>query len=178
MHSSTIVLESDAVGSVESDNLCNEHSGEIKTAKLTLLVVEDNASMLSFIARQLSNEYEVLTASNGEKALCILDEHFVNLVISDVVMPVMDGFELCKTIKADLNYSHIPVILLTAKTNMSSKLEGLEMGADAYIEKPFSTEYLLAVIANLINNREKLRQSFAKSPPSRHCRAPAARPAG
>lgn len=164
MHSSTIVLESDAVGSVESDSLCNEHSGEIKTAKLTLLVVEDNASMLSFIARQLSNEYEVLTASNGEKALCILDEHFVNLVISDVVMPVMDGFELCKTIKADLNYSHIPVILLTAKTNMSSKLEGLEMGADAYIEKPFSTEYLLAVIANLINNREKLRQSFAKSP--------------
>ena len=90
--------------------------------------------------------------------------HFVNLVISDVMMPVMDGFELCKTIKADLNYSHIPVILLTAKTDMQSKIEGLELGADSYIEKPFSPEYLAAVAANLINSREKLRQAFAKSP--------------
>ena len=64
----------------------------------------------------------------------------MNLVVSDVVMPVMDGFELCKRIKSDLNYSHIPVILLTAKTNIQSKIEGMELGADAYLEKPFSVE--------------------------------------
>ena len=79
-------------------------------------------------------------------------------------MPVMDGFELCKTIKSDLNYSHIPVILLTAKTNIQSKIEGMELGADAYIEKPFSVEYLQACASNLIQNREKLRRTFAQSP--------------
>jgi len=77
---------------------------------------------------------------------------------------VMDGFELCKTIKSDLNYSHIPVILLTAKTNIQSKIEGMELGADAYIEKPFSVEYLQACASNLIQNREKLRRTFAQSP--------------
>ena len=76
----------------------------------------------------------------------------------------MDGFELCKTIKSKLDYSHIPIILLTAKTNIQSKIEGLELGADAYIEKPFSVEYLHACISSLIANREKLRQAFAKSP--------------
>lgn len=93
-----------------------------------------------------------------------LDRNFVNLVVSDVVMPLMDGFELCKTIKSNVGYSHIPVILLTAKTNIQSKIEGMELGADSYIEKPFSPEYLLAVVSNLINNREKLRRDFAKSP--------------
>lgn len=119
--------------------------------------------MLSFVSRQLSHEYIVLTAVNGEEALRILDENFVNLIVSDVVMPLMDGFELCKTVKSKLDYSHIPIILLTAKTNIQSKV-GLELGADAYIEKPFSPEYLLAAIASLIKNRETLRQTFAKSP--------------
>ena len=76
----------------------------------------------------------------------------------------MDGFELCKKIKSDLTYSHIPVILLTAKTNIQSKIEGMELGADAYIEKPFSVEYLHACASNLIQNREKLRQAFTQSP--------------
>ena len=93
-----------------------------------------------------------------------LDGNYVNLVVSDVVMPVMDGFELCKTIKSDLNYSHIPVILLTAKTNIQSKIEGMELGADAYLEKPFSVEYLQACASSLIQNREKLRKAFAQSP--------------
>ena len=98
------------------------------------------------------------------EGLQLLDGNYVNLVVSDVVMPVMDGFELCKTIKSDLNYSHIPIILLTAKTNIQSKIEGMELGADAYIEKPFSVEYLQACASNLIQNREKLRRTFAKSP--------------
>lgn len=129
-----------------------------------VLVVEDNPDMLTFVVRQLSKVYTVLTATNGAEALQVLDGNYVNLVISDVVMPVMDGFELCKTIKSDLNYSHIPVILLTAKTNIQSKIEGMELGADAYIEKPFSVEYLQACATNLILNREKLRRTFAQSP--------------
>ena len=87
-----------------------------------------------------------------------------DLIISDVVMPGCSGFELTRKLKTDFNTSHIPVILLTAKTNIQSKIEGLELGADAYIEKPFSVEYLQACIANLINSREKLRQAFAQSP--------------
>lgn len=144
--------------------ISSDEQVDIGKGKFVVLVVEDNADVLSFISKQMSHDYEVLTASDGTEALEVLDKHFVNLVISDVMMPVMDGFELCKTIKADLNYSHIPVILLTAKTDMQSKIEGLELGADSYIEKPFSPEYLAAVAANLINSREKLRQAFAKSP--------------
>ena len=129
-----------------------------------VLVVDDNPDMLSFIVRQLEGNYAVLTANDGVEALKVLDNQEVMLVVSDVVMPRMDGFELCKMIKSKLDYSHIPVILLTAKTNIQSKIEGLELGADAYIEKPFSVEYLQACIANLINSREKLRQAFAQSP--------------
>ena len=136
-----------------------EQAGK-KDNRPAVLVVEDNPDMLTFVVRQLSRDYTVLTATNGAEALQVLDGNYVNLVISDVVMPVMDGFELCKTIKSDLNYSHIPVILLTAKTNIQSKIEGMELGADAYIEKPFSVEYLQACASNLIQNREKLRQAL------------------
>ena len=137
---------------------------EKKDNRPTVLVVEDNPDMLAFVVRRLSKEYAVLTATNGEEALQVLDGNYVNLVVSDVVMPVMDGFELCKRIKSDLNYSHIPVILLTAKTNIQSKIEGMELGADAYLEKPFSVEYLQACASSLIQNREKLRKAFAQSP--------------
>lgn len=163
VQATTIVLPSEMQATMKPDPTRNE-SLETKNGRLNVLVVEDNADMLTFLSRQLSGKYDVLTATNGEEALRVLSESFVNLVVSDVMMPVMDGFELCKAIKSDLNYSHIPVILLTAKTNMQSKLEGLELGADAYLEKPFSPEFLLAVMANQIANREKLRQTFAKSP--------------
>lgn len=163
VQASAIVLSNESDRSVKQEELQNERM-ENNKIKFVVLVVEDNPSVLSFVSRQMAHDYEVLTASDGAEALMLLDKHFVNLVVSDVMMPVMDGFELCRTIKANLNYSHIPVILLTAKTDMQFKIEGLENGADAYIEKPFSPEYLSAVVANLINNREKLRQSFAKSP--------------
>lgn len=162
---STITLSAENVSQVE-ENSCGweQEETDTKEKKPMILVVEDNPDMLAFIRKQLTTEYSVLTAMNGIEALAVLDNHYVNLVVSDVMMPQMDGFELCKTIKSDLNYSHIPVVLLTAKTNIQSKIEGLELGADAYIEKPFSVEYLLANISSLIHNREKLRQTFAKSP--------------
>ena len=148
------------------DKMSEISAGEVekKDNRPTVLVVGDNPDMLAFVVRQLSKEYAVLTATNGEEALQVLDGNYVNLVVSDVVMPVMDGFELCKRIKSDLNYSHIPVILLTAKTNIQSKIEGMELGADAYLEKPFSVEYLQACASSLIQNREKLRKAFAQSP--------------
>lgn len=161
---STIKLTSEVTVATATAVKSRIELSESKGNRPTVLVVEDNPEMLTFVTRQLAGSYAVLTATNGAEALKVLDGNYVSLVVSDVVMPVMDGFELCKTIKSDLNYSHIPVILLTAKTNIQSKIEGMELGADAYIEKPFSIEYLHACVSNLIQNREKLRQAFAQSP--------------
>jgi DNA-binding response OmpR family regulator len=94
----------------------------------------------------------------------ILKNETIHLVISDIMMPVMDGIELCRKIKTDIEYSHIPVILLTAKNTITSKIEGLETGADAYIEKPFVFEYLLAQINSLLNNRNHTKEYYAHSP--------------
>lgn len=132
--------------------------------KRTILLVEDNEEMLEFIAEDLSEKYNILKALNGQEALEVLKEAAVQLVVSDVMMDTMDGFELCRTIKKSFDFSHIPVILLTAKNTLQSKIEGLELGADAYIEKPFSPEYLQAQIANLLANRDKIKEFFAQSP--------------
>ena len=126
---STITLSAENVSQVE-ENSCGweQEETDTKEKKPMILVVEDNPDMLAFVRKQLTTEYSVLTAMNGIEALAVLDNHYVNLVVSDVMMPQMDGFELCKTIKSDLSYSHIPVVLLTAKTNIQSKIEGLELG--------------------------------------------------
>jgi YesN/AraC family two-component response regulator len=101
---------------------------------------------------------------NGEEALQILEKESVHVIVSDIMMPVMDGFELCKRVKSSLHHCHIPVILLTAKKTLEAKIDGLELGADAYVEKPFSPKYLQAQIANLLANRNKLKDFFASSP--------------
>ena len=126
--------------------------------------MEDNAEMNKFLVRQLSESYKVLTAANGVEALKILQESIINLIISDVMMPEMDGLELCDTVKTELDYSHIPIILLTAKTTLQSRIDGLKAGADAYIEKPFSMEYLKVSISSLLKNREQLQATFMHSP--------------
>lgn len=135
-----------------------------RPCRYTVLVVEDSPDMLAFVARQLATEYCVLTASNGIEALEVLGKETVNLVVSDIMMPEMDGLELCERLKSELDYSHIPVILLTAKTTMQAKIEGMKLGADVYIEKPFSVEYLKVCVSNLLDNREKLRAAFTHSP--------------
>jgi len=132
--------------------------------KPLLLLADDNEEILEFLEHELDEKYTVIKALNGQEAMELLKEHAVQLLISDVVMPVMDGFELCRIIKTNLEYSHIPVILLTAKNTLQSKIEGLELGADAYIEKPFSPEYLQVQIANLLTNRNKIKEYFASSP--------------
>ena len=130
----------------------------------TILLVDDEEEILEFLERILKFKYAIFKAETGQNALKILSTESVQLVVSDVMMPEMDGFELCKIIKSNFEYSHIPVILLTAKNTIQSKVEGLELGADAYIEKPFSKEHLLAQIASLIANRSMIREYFASSP--------------
>lgn len=137
---------------------------ESREKLVTILIVEDDKDMQTFIARQLSPFYQILKADNGKEALRIIEKQAVDLLISDVMMPVMDGLQLCEEVKSTLEYSHIPIILLTAKTGLESKLEGLETGADAYIEKPFSVEYLRINVANLLSNRERLRRRYLESP--------------
>lgn len=128
-----------------------------------VLVVEDNEEMLTFVERQLiASHYKVVRATNGVEALKVLEQNIVNVIVSDVMMPEMDGFELCRRVKTDISYSHLPVILLTAKTNEKDKIEGLETGADAYIEKPFTIDYLLAVMESLLRSRKKLHELFSK----------------
>lgn len=134
------------------------------SAKETILVVEDNEELRVFLNNQLGKYYQIITVSNGVEAMETLKKHIINLIISDVMMPIMDGLELCKSIKSNIETCHIPIILLTAKTTLNNKIEGLKNGADAYIEKPFAMPHLLVQINNLLENRIKLRQNFANSP--------------
>ena len=129
-----------------------------------ILLIDDEEEILDFLERTLKSTYSILRAENGVAGLQVLKNEAVQLIICDVMMPEMDGFEFCKIVKSDFEYSHIPVILLTAKNTIQSKVQGLEMGAEAYIEKPFSKEHLLAQIASLLANRNMVREYFAGSP--------------
>lgn len=129
-----------------------------------LLIVNDDPKALHFIEKTLSFNYTLLKAENEKTTFQILETEAVQLVIFDVTMQKINGFELCKLMKNRFNYSHIPVLLLTEKDILQSKIKGLEMGADAYIEKPFLKEYLQAQITSLLNNREKIRAFYAGSP--------------
>ncbi|TCD08434.1 response regulator [Pedobacter frigidisoli] len=144
----------------ESEDVIDEAEGQ-----QTVLVVEDDPSLLEFLFKSFVAEgYHTLRSKNGKEALKQLDKYHVDIVISDVMMPIMDGIELCKTIKNDINYSHLPVILLTAKTNTDAEIEGLESGADAYISKPFKWKQLSLIIKNLLELQSNLKQRFAQNP--------------
>ncbi|WP_373518045.1 two-component regulator propeller domain-containing protein [Pricia sp.] len=136
----------------------------IENGKSIILLVEDSEELLNFVAKELEVEYHIRKASNGMQALQILGEENIQLVISDVMMPGIDGFTLCKKIKTDLEISHIPVIMLTSKSAVNAKMEGLESGADAYIEKPFSMRHLKIHVANLLENRRHVLEHYSSSP--------------
>ena len=121
-----------------------------------ILVVEDNDDIREYIATSFSNNYHILTATNGKEGIEQALKYIPDIIISDIMMPVMDGIELCKLIKEDVRTSHIPVILLTAKDSIQDKEEGYESGADSYLTKPFSAKLLHSRVHNLLESRKKL----------------------
>lgn len=123
-----------------------------------ILVVDDDVQVAEYLRTLLSVSYRVVSRFDAETALSWLDENIPSLIISDVVMPGKDGYEFCKTIKHDIRFSHIPVILLTAKATVENQIEGLEAEADAYVTKPFGPAVLMSQIGSLLSNREKARQ--------------------
>lgn len=129
-----------------------------------LLVIDDNADMRNFIKDLLVPQYYVECACDGVEALEILEHYRADIIISDIMMPNMDGYQFCARVKNNIQTSHIPVILLTAKVETDDKIAGLETGADAYIEKPFSSELLIMQISNLLLNRARLRNNYLTVP--------------
>lgn len=141
------------------DRIAKAHPQNEKELPL-VLIVDDNADMRSYIRGYLDSRYRVIESMNGKEGLTRSAEEVPDLVVSDVMMPVMDGYEFCKRVKYDERTSHIPVILLTAKAGRDDKLTGLETGADDYMTKPFDGEELLIRIKNLIEQRDRLAKTF------------------
>ena len=142
----------------EENNIVNNEQGD---AELPLvLVVEDQPELRSFIVQNLGDEYRYVEASNGKDGIRLAQELLPDLIISDVMMPDTDGFELCETLKSNVVTSHVPIMLLTAKAEQKDKLTGLEIGADDYLTKPFSLNELKLRVRNILSFKELLRKKF------------------
>lgn len=152
------ISPSDAIIS-EVKAIINEEEGDDEQ-KPTVLLVEDNPDMLEFIRKALESQYNIRTALDGEQGLEIAFESVPDLIVSDVMMPIMDGIEFCEKAKDNELTSHIPIILLTAKGSTDHRIEGLEVGADAYISKPFDMRLLKVRIEKLLGQREVLKKKF------------------
>ena len=143
-----------------------EEDTSVKFAPLsyTMLLVEDNDEMREFLRDQLNTEFAVEVAKNGVEALDMIKQHNFDIVVTDIMMPEMDGYELCRAIKDDAELSHIPVVFLTAKNDLDSKVKALQCGGESYIEKPFSLKYFKQQVMSLLNNRLYERKAFLKKP--------------
>ncbi len=130
--------------------------------KKVMLIVEDNKELLNILCELFFAEFNTISAENGQKGLELAIEHVPDIIISDIMMPVMDGFELCQKCKKHEFTSHVPVILLTSRADVSSRISGLEKGADAYLNKPFHVGELKTVVISLLKNRKHLRQKFSQ----------------
>lgn len=127
----------------------------------TLLVVEDNDDLRTFLASRLGQEFDILAEASGETGWERALEVIPDLIVSDIMLPGMDGLQLTQRVKADLRTSHIPVILLTAKGQLEQRIEGTRAGADAYLTKPFNSTYLIEIIRTTLANREKWQRRYA-----------------
>lgn len=134
---------------------------QVDKSKPLILIVEDNYDLRNFMLHSLNTEYRMMGAENGKEGFELAKKYTPDLIISDIMMPVMDGLELCSRLKKELHTSHIPVILLTAKAMIEHWIEGLETGADDYIPKPFNLQVLQARIQNLIDGRRRLKKMFS-----------------
>jgi signal transduction histidine kinase/ligand-binding sensor domain-containing protein/CheY-like chemotaxis protein/AraC-like DNA-binding protein len=156
--------EDTASGHLPEDILPASPAGGPVQVRPVMLIADDNDEMIRFLSASFADEYTIITAGDGEEALRKLKNAEVDLIVSDWMMPEISGVELCKAVRSNPMTSHIPFILLTAKTDIHSKIEGMECGADTYIEKPFSLQYLKSCIKNLIDLREMLYRKFSKMP--------------
>ena len=120
------------------DNFCIDDSSEA----VHILIVEDDKDMRNFLKSILNPHYKIILANSADRALAILQERTVDLIVSDVIMPGMNGIDFCRQLKSDIGYSHIPIVILSAKTDLRAKIAGLDAGAEVYLEKPFSGKYL------------------------------------
>lgn len=134
-----------------------------KDKKWTLLIVEDNDEILSYMNDGLSRIFNTQLASNGEEAMRIIGSNEIDLIVSDVMMPIMDGMKLCQQLKQDIRTRHIPIIMLSARTDSRQELEALRTGADDYILKPFSMAVLIAKIQNILRARTRILEKYSKS---------------
>lgn len=132
--------------------------------KYTLLVIDDNYELKRLISDILGGHYNIIEASQGVEGLKLLSDNNIDLIISDVIMPEMNGFELCKIVKDDINTCHIPVILLTAMGDIEHRIKGIDIGADSYIPKPFHPRHLLTRISKLLEAKEHIRAAFREAP--------------
>ena len=150
-------LPKDSIYETEEENKTNEYRKPKAKTRYRVLIVEDDEEIRRYIRSELDSDFRIYECTNGREGLETILKEKPDLVISDVMMPEMDGITLCRKIKQNININHIPIILLTAKSKAEDQIEGLEIGADAYIVKPFNTELLRTTISNLIANRERLR---------------------
>lgn len=153
-------LKDELVGNTEEDVILYqniEHEGNLEH---TVLVVEDNKSLRNLIVNRLKAHFNILEADDGREGIALAKKENPDIIISDVMMPYMDGLELCANVKSHLDTCHIPVVLLTAKSSVEDQIQGLEIGADDYLPKPFNAKLLLTRINNLINSRKQLRAVY------------------
>lgn len=150
-------LPKDSIYETEEENKTNEYRKPKAKTRYRVLIVEDDEEIRRYTRSELDSDFRIYECTNGREGLETILKEKPDLVISDVMMPEMDGITLCRKIKQNININHIPIILLTAKSKAEDQIEGLEIGADAYIVKPFNTELLRTTISNLIANRERLR---------------------
>jgi Signal transduction histidine kinase len=157
-----LMSDSDTVSITENFSDVSSLAADSQSKKMKVLVVEDNDDLRNFIRCSLGEEFEINVAEDGTQAWSIIQKDLPDLVVSDIMMPNMDGFELCQLIKSTFETSHIPIILLTALSEKTEQLHGLGLGADDYLTKPFDITLLLLRIKSIINNRETVRSKALK----------------
>src|SRR5690606_36101430 len=142
------------------DELIDDQEVGNNETTYSLLLVEDNIELRTYLQQAFKNQYKVLVANNGEQGLKIAKDILPDVIITDVIMPKMNGFEFCKEIKTDMRTSHIPVLMLTAKAKIEDRIEGIELGADAYMVKPFDIRLLKLRLSQLINSRQLIFNKY------------------
>ena len=148
------------------ESIPEETAVKEETTNNTLLIVDDNKDLTDYLSEALKGKFKkIWVAYDGEEALRICRESYPDIVVSDIQMPRMNGYELCKHIKEDLEISHIPIILLTARNDEESQIFGYKNGADAYLTKPFEVSILHTIIQSQLKNRERMRTRYAEAGP-------------